>query len=254
MLNYPLINTTSSTSESFPTSSVAVKKDQANPASSIPLIGEIAGSLVNLFDIDFDCIHAAFPPKKAEKETNSFIQRLLNSSGYNSAIISGNVSSIEISANKVLKILDYMTYWREKTGDGRSGCTRDGEYLASRISAEYANQLLSSLNTSFTVTISNHNASYTSGFNGAPSRNTAYRQLKLKARKKVLPVNLPPSNVDGNFAPSKVASPNTSNDSYPLTFDVFAWILLILGLIVGLPVLIYQLFVKNKNKKKTKKK
>lgn len=251
MLNYPLTNTTSSGATALPTASVAKHPADAL-IGEIPLIGDIAGSLVNLLGIDFNCINAAFPPKKADKQTNAFIQKLLNSTGYNAAITGSDTQAIEIAANKALKIIDYMIYWREKTGDGRSGCTRDGEYLASRISAEYANKIIESLQSVFRVSISHHTASYTSGFNGAPSRPTSYRQLKLYERKTAIPVNAAPTKADGSQSAEKAPPPNT--DSYPLTWDLLGWVLFFLGLLIGLPVLIYQLFVKKKNKKKTKRK
>lgn len=178
-------------------------------ASPAGLIGNILG----VFDIDFNCINAAFPPKKAQKETNAFVQTLFRTSGYNTAVSGNNTPSLQTAANKVLKILDYMEYWRKKTGDGRGGCTREGEYLASKISGEYSSKILESLKASYTVSITNHTDSYKSGFNNAPSRPTSYRQVKLLKRKSVAPVNLPPSNADGSKAPTKFAPPSSPDSN-----------------------------------------
>ncbi|WP_075344453.1 hypothetical protein [Tenacibaculum agarivorans] len=169
----------------------------------------IGDGIGNLFD--FDCIGASFSPEKAEPETRDFIAKLKSRFNLDFSINSNNAIDAESSANQVLKILDYMSYWRKKTGDGREGCTREGEYLSANIAKQEADSLIQKLESRYSVTISNETGVYKSGFRGAPSRSTPYRKVTLKNKTiSTIPVKpvatIKPDNSD-TLAPSLAPPP-----------------------------------------------
>ena len=161
------------------------------------------------------------------------------------------MSTIQNHVNEVLRIFAAGEYGRRLTAEGASGCTRDGEYVSSKLFQTAKENLLATIGLHFDISITNTIVRGKTGFRGALVRNNPTPVITIHSRKGQNTSQANNNNQSNNDSQnsgsgSGGSSDNSSNDNYKPTKDLIGWIALIAGLVIGLPALIYSALKKKK--------
>ncbi|WP_299621060.1 hypothetical protein [uncultured Tenacibaculum sp.] len=267
MLSYPLVNTSISafdtdhilTSSGYASGGgSAVSNFAQNAVGSIPVVGDLLGGALNFLGVDFNCINASFPPEKAQQETTAFVAEKIRESKLDHLIATNaSLKTVEDTANKLLITFSAGEYNRKLTGDGASGCTKDGEYVSMGIFKNAKQRILSALESVFDISIKNTFVDARSGFRGGLVRSNPTPLVTIHARKgSPVPKNDDSSNsgsntdtdstTDSNDLTGEQGSPIYPSPKHWSVKEILVHVLLFLLTVVLFPILLYKTLKKKK--------